>query len=154
MKTLEEIFDNYTIDKTTNCWNWNRAIDSSGYGAVKYCGKKHNVHRLVWMLLHDNLEKGICVCHKCDNRKCINPDHLFIGTQSDNMKDCVNKGRYFSNVIRGEKNSWSKLSSKQVIEIRQLKESKKISNKEIAKQYKVGYTAISKIIRGENWKHI
>ena len=118
-------------------------------------GKKYNTHRLIWILLNGEVKKNICVCHKCDNRKCINPDHLFAGTYSDNMQDCSNKNRLFYNGFKNGENHYnSKLKTEDVIEIRRIKQEKNISNAEIARMFDVCRKTISAIVRNETWKHL
>lgn len=84
----------YTIDKETGCWNWALSKDKDGYGRVRRNGKAYGAHRYALMeYLGRELLDG-CVClHLCDNPSCVNPKHLKEGTQSENMKDCISKGR-------------------------------------------------------------
>jgi len=76
----------------TGCWEWQAGL-RTGYGIIKVEGKSLGAHRLSWMIYNGDMPEGLYVCHKCDNPKCVNPDHLFIGSHSDNMKDAFNKGR-------------------------------------------------------------
>lgn len=82
------------VEKTSGCWLF-QGTSLRGYGQFRYMGKTQLAHRASYMLFVGPIEPGLYVCHKCDVRSCINPDHLFLGTQSDNMKDCVSKGRNF-----------------------------------------------------------
>lgn len=87
------------VDKSTACWEWTGDIGISGYGYFylkgqgKLRGKRWSAHRLSWALVHGVICDGLFACHHCDNRKCVNPAHLFLGTTKDNLIDMVNKGR-------------------------------------------------------------
>ena len=104
-----------------DCWNWIGGSRGMGYGAFKINNKVIDSHRMSWILKNGEIEKGLYVLHTCDNRKCINPNHLFLGTHSDNMKDCANKKRLYSQ---------SNVGKKKLSEIKKLKYSRKIINKE------------------------
>jgi hypothetical protein len=86
---------NINYDLNTGCWNWTGCKHPLGYGRMNYMGKVHYVHRLsAHFYLGYDLNSELVVCHHCDNPKCFNPKHLFIGTRQDNSVDCVRKGRY------------------------------------------------------------
>ncbi len=87
-------FWNKVKKEESGCWNWIGAL-RSGYGIIKIDGKLISTHRLSYILTNGNIPEGMFICHKCDNPKCVNPDHLFLGTRSDNMIDALNKGRIY-----------------------------------------------------------
>ncbi len=76
-----------------NCYEWTGHTDTSGYGRVWRDGRKHPVHRMMYEFVHGPIPKDMYVCHHCDNKKCMNPTHLFLGTQKDNMQDWTKKGK-------------------------------------------------------------
>lgn len=82
------------VIKTEKCWNWNAGVDRSGYGVIRYLGKNKKAHRISYLIEYGNFDESLRVLHKCDNPRCVRPSHLFLGSQSDNMTDMVNKGRH------------------------------------------------------------
>ena len=101
-----------TVAVSSNgCWEWTGLLDRNGYGKMSYQGKLMFVHRVSYSLFRGEIPRGMNVCHKCDNPKCVCPDHLFLGTQKDNMHDCIRKGRRNSHKRR-------KLTNEQASEVR------------------------------------
>lgn len=90
---MKKFYENVIKDEATGCWNWSMACDAYGYGVLRVEGRLMKMHRLSWMLHRGEIPKGVLVCHKCDNRKCANPEHLFLGSYGDNTKDMMRKGR-------------------------------------------------------------
>ncbi len=147
-----------SIIKKNGCWEWQDSVHQNGYAyATTYeTNKKEHVHRISYRIFVSEIAEGIYVCHKCDNRKCINPDHLFLGTAKENMQDAKSKGR-MEHVkllaLKGEKNGNSKLNDEKVREIR--KEIKLgIRCTVIARKYGVGSTVIYYIRDGKAWSHV
>lgn len=81
------------VDKTDSCWLWTGAVNDHGYGQVYVNGKLAYAHRVALVLSGRQVPPGMFACHHCDTPNCVRPDHLFIGTNADNMRDCANKGR-------------------------------------------------------------
>ena len=93
-KTSEEERFWAKVDKTETCWLWTASKNWLGYGRFKFQGKTGGAHRYSYLLINGSIPDGLCVCHKCDVRACVNPEHLWLGTISDNAKDMVSKNRH------------------------------------------------------------
>lgn len=147
----ETRFWNNTIKKSNKeCWNWIAANDSMGYGHFMVNGKTVKAHRYSYEYHNNKIPFGLCVLHKCDNRKCVNPNHLFLGTQLDNIKDRDNKNRQ----AKGEHLPISKLTKEQVIQIRKLYKSTKTSTRKLGYEFNVSCSTIKAILTNRTWKHI
>ena len=130
------------------CWEWTACI-VSGYGRIKRKGKDVQAHRVSWEIHNGKIPKTKWVLHKCDNRQCCNPKHLFIGTHQDNMDDMDRKGRRHSQV--GVLNSNVKLTEADVVEIRDAKKKDAVTDQELGERYGVTRAAVSQLLRGERW---
>lgn len=146
LSKLEKL-DFYTIKKE-GCWEWSRSKTSKGYGAFYFKGKTFRAHRVRWEVTFGDIPDAMHVLHHCDNRECTNPDHLFLGTNKDNMADMVSKGR--QNKARGEAHYCVKLTEKQVIDIRD-EIALGVKKQDIADQYSVSITTIRSIDTGKIW---
>lgn len=102
------------IEKNGSCWEWNGILDVTGYGRISHKNKLMNAHRASYEVFVGEIPKGLWVLHKCDNRCCVNPEHLFIGTPKDNTHDMMRKKKVFDFV--GEKNNCAVLTEEQVLE--------------------------------------
>jgi hypothetical protein len=151
--------EKYEIDTVSGCWNWTAAHYPRGYGMiqVKRNGKwsYRMSHRVSWELFNGEIPNETCVCHKCDNPKCVNPAHLFLGTQLDNLRDMKSKGREgwsasIGKGVQGSKHYRTRFSDQDVLNIR----SSDKSGVELAKEFGVSRSLISNIRNNKRWKHL
>lgn len=149
--TLDNLRDHVVIDEKTGCWLWRARKAITTYGFKRHNGKNISATRLVYRLVHgdQSLPDNLFVLHRCDNPPCVNPDHLFVGTQLDNIRDCISKGRN----VCGAKTWNSKLTNEQVREMRQL-HSRGFSGRSLSRRYGINDSAVSAIVHGRKWKHV
>lgn len=143
---------NANIDRSAGpdgCWNWTAGLTSRGYGQFVILGKKVIPHRLALELSGVIVPSEMFVCHRCDNRRCCNPSHLFIGTNADNMADKIAKGRQ----SRGEGSGVAKITAACVVEIRRRYEAG-MSQDEIASMFGISQSNVSVIVQRKAWAHI
>lgn len=150
------------VNKTTDpdgCWEWMGYIGAHGYGALTYQNKSWRAHRLSYILTYGELpitndSHGTCVLHKCDNRKCVNPSHLFAGTQADNLRDMRNKNRqWIPEGLIGSKNNASKLIEKDIPLILKMS-NQGMSTQAIANEFNVSKVCIHFVVTGKTWTHV
>lgn len=162
------LFDNIAPEPNTGCWLWLGGVSGSGYGITAIKRKSTSVHRLAYTLAKGPIPAGKFVCHKCDVRTCINPDHLFLGTAAENTRDMINKGRRISpgtenrmrgvawvsahhaSLPRGESHLRAKITEEDVADIRRSIR----SGVSLAKQYGLTPTSITRIRKRLSWKHV
>jgi hypothetical protein len=141
------------VNKTEYCWEWMGSRHPDGYGYIIYNGFLARAHRVSWEIHFGTIPEGMIICHTCDNRGCVNPTHLFIGNQSDNVKDMINKGRSPCIGHGGETNVKAKLTQQDVDNIRILI-SEGYTNKYISNKYNVAPHTISYIRHGKSWTRV
>lgn len=152
MKNVNQRFDEKTVIAESGCVEWTSNKTHNGYGLFKLDGKSVRAHRFAYERAFGPIHDGLHVCHSCDNPKCVNPAHLFLGTAKDNIHDAVKKGRMkgFASNQQGENNRNAKLTSCSVAEIRKLFCSG-VSRLDLSKMFDVHYNTVKAIIRGETW---
>lgn len=143
------------IDPIRGCWNWTRARNTAGYGQISpFCGF-NSAHRFVYFLWFGVHPSNLCVCHHCDNKICVNPDHLFLGTNRDNQLDAVRKGRCTGpknpNPRRGDSTvNKPKLTEADVLIIRSLSDTHRV----IAARFGVSRSLVTSIRGRRSWSHV
>lgn len=150
MRTRTSIYDRlddkFIVDEVTGCWVWVGAVASSGYGKIgaggKW-GKTISAHRVAWEKVHGEVPGKLQVLHRCDNKLCVNPQHLWVGTQVDNIQDCISKGRIKT----------TKLTKDQVVMIRSNYQ-KGVGTTEISRALNVHQTTIQRVVSRKTWGHI
>lgn len=148
-KSLFDLLSRYTVSDN-GCWEWSGALSKTGgYGIVCLFadGRRQTVHahRLQWMHTFGRISDGLFVMHICDNRRCINPDHLRLGTAAENMADCTAKGRQ----ARGATHPHAKLNGDAVRVILASSD----SGRELAQRFGVSHVTIGRVRRRETWSH-
>jgi predicted XRE-type DNA-binding protein len=140
------------VDASGDCWLWTATRQGSGYGWYALDGGNGGIasHRFAYTVQNGKIPEGLYVCHKCDVRICVNPSHLFLGTAYDNSQDMFRKGR----ATVGEKHSNSKLSEKDIIQIREIYKSGEMNQIELAKKFKTVQSRISRIVNRSTWRHL
>ena len=147
---LYERFLTFVV-KLEDCWEWSGYVDNHGYGRIMTDRGPVRAHRVSYVLHHGEVPGGQYVLHHCDNRKCVNPTHLYVGTHSQNMRDKVQRGRAFTGDAKGgEAHGRAKLTDEQVYKIRASDK----PNPTLARQYGVTPSAIGLIKRRKTWVHL
>ena len=157
------------VDKTPgfgpngDCWEWIASKNECGYGWFRIGKYTYKAHRAVYKLIYGLIPINLCILHSCDNPSCVNPSHLWLGTQIDNIRDKVKKGRGRPGGASGDKNGMhthpestsprAKLTADQVLEIRAEYAKGKHSYRELGNKWGINHSVIGKIIRRETWKH-
>lgn len=159
-KQLPKDFWAHTERASNGCLHWLGASTTSGNGRLLVGGKTWLAHRYAWFITYGPIPDGLFVCHHCDNPICVEPTHLFLGTDLDNQRDAHRKGRHAGFLQRGQRHSQAKLTEAQVAEIkrRSVRVNPGIYEGDsptlLAAEFHVGRDTIYAVLRGTNWSHI
>lgn len=147
----QRFWEHTAPEPNTGCLLWTGSLKWDGYGELKAHRRRRSIlaHRLAWELTHGEIPKGLCVCHTCDVKACVNPEHLFLGTSAENTADMVAKNRQ----AKGSRCARAKLNEAAIPEIRALRE-QGWSQQKIADKVGIHQTQISKILLGKTWGHV
>lgn len=147
MSDLEKLAEKYTVS-SNGCWEWKKPRPDGRANTFLYQGKVQIAYRAAWKIYNGPIPDNLCVLHHCDNGLCVNPNHLFLGTHKDNYEDMRLKGR--SNTAKGESKKSSKLTEKDIIEIK----TSLLSRKELTLKFGVNRQTIADVLEGKTWKHV
>jgi len=159
------------VDKSGECWTWTGTLAPGGYGAFSVDNRNRRAHRWIYEQTAGPIPAGHFVCHRCDNRKCVRPEHLFVGTHQDNMRDMVEKGRHWSRLQhhreksvalgkalrahtpRGERVAGAKLTENDVIVLRFMS-AFGLGEKRLGRIFGLAHSAAAHVAEGRTWKHV
>lgn len=165
VSTNTHILFDAKIDKSEECWVWNGGLNCNGYGIFHNNRRVWLAHRVAYFLFLNIDPKDFLVCHHCDNKPCVKPTHLFLGSHQDNHDDSVQKNRHShgsthrsvtcpESILRGESHGYAKLTDEQVMKIRTLYSTGLYSQSTIANAFSVHQVTIALIVKGRTWKHL
>lgn len=152
--TIADFWDKVFVLGEHDCWEWIASKVPDGYGHFWFEGKRYSAHRFSWMVASGEHPGVWHVLHECDNPSCVNPRHLFLGTNLDNVRDSVAKDRRSHHNTKGEANGQSKLTNEKVLLLHALYATGEFSQMELASYFEVTQGAIWCALVGKTWRHV
>jgi len=159
VKAVDKFLALIEPEPMSGCWLWAGSFPACNrYGRFPRDGKWRAAHRVAWELLRGAIPDGLCVLHKCDVTACVNPDHLFLGTHTDNMRDMVSKRRHAfhrdpTRIKRGRQHGAAKLADDKILSIRNLSKRGE-TQAAIARQFGISQGHVWRIVHGTRWAHV
>lgn len=156
MSDIDRLKAHTVANEQTGCWEWTASLTEHGYGQMRFRGTRWLSHRVAWVLFKGeipedgNAYKTMGVLHRCDNPKCVNPEHLFLGDQGDNCTDSVSKSRWGKRGCPGETHGRAIVTEDMVREIRRSEETLSV----LAERYGLSRSAVSHIRKRRSWTHV
>ena len=156
---MERLLSKATVDEKTGCWLWQGANNAHGYGVIRLGSLTDGsrtmayVHRVAYQIKHGPIPRGLFVCHKCDVKNCFNPDHLWVGTNSENINDAIAKGIAVGGPNYGEKNGNAKLTAAQIGWLRRMKDIG-FTYAQLSAIFGISRTHAAFIVKRKNWKTV
>ena len=147
-KYSDKMLSSISVLEDSGCWEWSRGMFDNGYGQACAFNRPIKAHRLSYLVFVGPIMGGQCVLHRCDNKKCVNPDHLCLGTNGDNSRDMVAKSRSAS----GERNARAILTADSVARMRYLYATGNYTQKQIASAWGVSQQTVSAVATGTDWR--
>jgi hypothetical protein len=146
---VQQRFWSKVSKRSNGCWEWQAAISAHGYGRFLFEGGNRLAHRVAWELTYRQPPPAhLMLCHTCDNRRCVNPDHLYVGTAADNSRDKMERGR--SQPVRGSRVNTAVFTEEDVARLRL----GKLTPTEVSNLFPVTQSSAAKMLRGETWAHL
>lgn len=138
------------VSKGADCWEWTAALGTTGYGVVTVRGRKQTAPRVAYELTMGPIPAGVCVLHRCDNRRCVRPNHLYLGSYRDNALDRESRGR--SHDRGGVRNGRARVSAAEVRQLRELRGA--VTQEALARRFGISQTQVGAIQRGISWSSV
>lgn len=149
MASIRDRFEK-KVDRSGACHLWTASVGTAGYGQIGIQGRPRGAHVVAWELERGPVPPGCCVCHRCDVKLCVRFDHLFLGTQAENLDDMAQKGRRVEGDHRGTLNGRAKLTDARVRAIR----GSRLSTLELAEKHKISPSSVRNVRAGKTWRHV